>query len=278
MNLSYIINNIKNIITRNDVIKTTHHIYPTQESGNGAEVDCAGYNTMTLCLTGSTLTLRTFNIYVEGLICNHWEMIPVYNSKRVVQPYIAYNNNRLAYDEYTSNIYFANICGYEKVRTRLEFISGNVGVSVDSIITNAPFQIERHPATILDIKNSTSILTKDHAFISMPVSIYIIGTDTGNAYPVWIGDVDFCEIVLENNTNKELSIPIVSLHDKFNSPISDFAYQFSVDQTAQPGETIRINSFEYPVMTQYQGISATLRQFGCSDDSSGSYNLKINIK
>lgn len=283
MNLSYIVNNIKSIITKNDVIKTVHHVNPTLESGDGAVAECAGYNTMTIRLTGPHTSLRTFNIYVEGEAVtgsNVWRRIPVYNSNMIKQPYISVIYSAFSHPGYISGVYFANITGYSKVRTRLEYISGSVGIGVESEITNTPFQVESNLGTIRSLTELTSLTTRSYEYIGRPFGAEGAKTDDNNLYPVWIGNPKFCEIVVTNNMSKSIYLIGVYMHDTIDEPITKRLYKYDLRHIEiTPGSELRINSIEYPMLVAYPGLSFYMaRDITTGGETTGTYNLKINVR
>ena len=283
MNLSYIVNNIKSIITKNNVIKTVHHIYPTLESGNGTVAECAGCNTMTIRLTGPNASLRTFNIYVEGEAVtdsNVWVRIPVYNSNLIKQPYISVIYSGFSHPGYISSVYFANITGYSKVRTRLEYISGSVGIGVESEITNAPFQVDGNVGTIRSLTELTSLTTRSYEYIGRPFGSEGAKTDPANLYPVWIGNPKFCEIVVTNNMSDSIYLMAIYMHDTIDAPVTRRTYKYDLRHIEiTPGSELRINSIEYPMLVAYPGMSFYMSEDVTTvGERTGTYNLKINVR
>ena len=241
------------------MIKTVHHGSTTLESGDGAAAECSGCNTMTIRLTGANTSIRTFNIYVEGEAVtgsNLWVRIPVYNSNLIKQPYISVINSGFYHPGYISSVYFANITGYSKVRTRLEYISGSVGIGVESEITNTPFQVESNVGTIRSLTELTSLNTRSYEYIGRPFGSEGAKTDPDNLYPVWIGNPKFCEIVVTNNMSTLIYLVAVYMHDTIDAPITRRTHQYALNHIAiTPGSELRINSIEYPMLVAYPGLS-----------------------
>jgi len=276
MNLSYIVNNIKSVFVKNDVIETIHHPVGTTTSGEGEIVKCDGYNTMMIGLTGGRTPFKTADIYVEGRTgyqFSDWDVIPVYNSKRVQQPFICLKTAPSSYND-LSNIYFANISGYSEVRVRLEITEGSIGVS--SKISTAPFQITESPATVRSLIEDTTLQNRDVHFIGRRFGTEGGKTDSFNLYPIWIGNVNRCDILLENNSDKTMAILDVRMYDSIDSRVREYATLIDVNRDVLPGEKLRISSTEFQLMAQYPGIAVRIRQY--DKPSTGTYNLFVKTQ
>lgn len=275
MNLSYIVNNIKSVFVKNDVIETIHHPVGTTTSGEGEIVKCDGYNTMMIGLTGARTPNKTADIYVEGRTgyqFSDWDVIPVYNSKRVQQPFICLKNVPSSYND-LNNIYFANISGYSEVRVRLELTAGDIGVS--SKISTAPFQITESPATVRSLIEDTTLQNRDVHFIGRRYGPEGGKTDF-NLYPIWIGNVNRCDVIIENNSDKQMGTIDIRMYDDIESMFTDYVEIIEVRRNVLPGEKLRVSSLEFPIMAKYPGIAMQIKQF--EKPSTGTYNLYVKTQ
>ena len=88
-----------------------------------------------------------------------------------------------------------------------------------------------------------------------------------------------CEIVLENNTNRDITISEIRLCSRIDQAVAFPTEIIEPMLIARANSTISLTSCDYPIILKYGGFSITIFTLtGGEPTPEGSYNILINVK